>query len=56
MSLIAFTTSNRYDGLENDVLTEYGQYESSWILDTGSSSHYADKLTRVKKIGKCKGV
>ena len=41
--------SNIYDNLEDDELTSYGNYKSSYILDTGASGHYGDKKTKVRK-------
>ena len=33
----AFTTTNKFDGLEDDTLDEYKNYKSSWMLDTAAS-------------------
>ena len=43
----AFTTANKFNGLENDTLGEYRNYKSSWMLDTSASGNYADKDTLV---------
>ena len=43
----AFTTTNKYNGLENDTLDKYGNYKSRWMLDTAASGNYADKKTRI---------
>ena len=43
----AFTTTNKFNGLEDDTLDEYGNYNSSWMLDTAASGNYADKNTPV---------
>ena len=43
----AFTTTNKFDGLENDTLDKYGNYKSRWMLDTAASGNYADRKTRI---------
>ena len=43
----AFTTTNKFNGLDNDTPGEYGNYKSSWMLDTAASGNYADKDTLV---------
>ena len=47
-------TSNSFSALENDELTEYGMYKSSYTFDTGSSGNYGDTSTLVKNRRKIK--
>ena len=43
----AFTTTNKYNGLENDTLDKYRNYKSRWMLDTAASGNYVDRKTRI---------
>ena len=43
----AFTTTNKFNGLENDTLVEYENYKSKWMLDMAASGNYADKDTPI---------
>ena len=43
----AFTTTNKFNGLENDTVDEYGNYKSKWMLDMGASGNVGDKYTYV---------
>ena len=36
-------TSNKYDGVEQDELVHYGNYDQPWKLDSGASGHYCGK-------------
>ena len=38
-----------YNNLTNDELTEYGEYKSSFLLDTAASGNYGDLQTKAKK-------
>ena len=38
-----------YNNLTNDELTEYGEYKSSFLLDTAASGNYGDLRTKAKK-------
>ena len=40
--------NNMYDNLENDELQGYGEYKSTYILDTAASGNYGDTRTKVK--------
>ena len=40
---------NMYNNLENDELQGYGEYKSTYILDTAASGNYGDIKTKVKK-------
>ena len=41
--------NNIYNVLGNDELTSFGEYKTSYILDTGASENYGDRRTKVKK-------
>ena len=41
-------TSNKYDGVEQDELVHYGNYDQPWKLDSGASGHYCGKRTGVQ--------
>ena len=41
-------TSNRYCGIEQDELVQYGDYNQPWKLDSGASGHFCGKQTGVR--------
>ena len=41
-------TSNKYDGVEQDELVQYGDYQQPWKLDSGANGHYCGKNTGVR--------
>ena len=41
-------TSNQYNGVEQDKLVQYGDYNQPWKLDSGASGHYCGKQTGVR--------
>ena len=47
---ILILTTNKYDGLEADVLDTYGDYKQPWKLDSGASGHYAGPTTGLRNI------
>ena len=38
----AFTTTNKFNGLENDMLVEDGNYKLKWMLYMAASGHCGD--------------
>ena len=49
-------TSNQYDGVKQDKLVQYGDYNQPWKLDSGARVHYYGKRTGVRnqrRIGIC---
>ena len=42
-------TSNQYDGVEQDKLVQYRDYDQPWKLDSEASGHYCGKRTGVRK-------
>ena len=41
-------TSNKYNGMEQDELVQYGNYNQPWKLNSATSEHYYDKNTGVR--------
>ena len=52
--LTATSNENQFDGLENDALEGYGDYNTPWKLDSGASDNYAGKQTYIKNRKKVK--
>ena len=42
-------TFNQYNGVEQDELVQYGNYNQPWKLDSRDSGHYCGKRTGVQK-------